>query len=97
MSITPLHNSILFVFDDEVTGNEFNNKTASGIVYKSYSMDTTTARWATVLAVGPKVKEVVVGDNILIESLKWTEGTKMPDGNKIWRTEEEWVMCIRQK
>ena len=97
MAIKPLHNSIIFVFDEEVVGNEFNNKTESGIIYRSYSTDVTTSRWATVLAIGPEVKEVVIGDNILIENLKWTEGCKMPDGNKVWRTEEQWVMCIRQK
>jgi len=97
MAIKALHDSILFVFDDEVSGNEFNNKTESGIIYKSYAMDASTSRWATVLAVGDAVKEIVVGDKILIENLKWTEGCKMPDGNKIWRTNEPSVMCVREK
>jgi hypothetical protein len=60
-------------------------------------MDASTARWATVLAIGPEVKEIVIGDNILIETLKWTEGCTMSDGNKVWRTTEEWVMCVRKK
>ena len=95
--ITALHDSILFVFDDEVENNGFNNISPGGIVYKSYVMDASTSRWATVLAIGSKVKEIVVGDNILIENLKWTEGCKIPDGNKIWRTTEDMVMCVRQK
>lgn len=97
MALTPLHDSIIFVFDDEVIGSEFNNVSPGGIIYKSYIMDASTSRWATVLSIGPKVTEVAVGDNILIENLQWTEGCKMPDGNKVWRTTEEKVMCVRQK
>ena len=95
MALTPLHDSILFVFDDEISGGGFNNKTASGIVYKSIATDMDTCRWATVLAVGKDVKEIVPKDNILIENLKWTEGCKMPDGSKVWRTDEKSVMCVR--
>ena len=95
MALKALHDSILFSFYDEAVGGGFNNKTESGIVYKSIDADMSTSRWALVLAVGNKCTDVKVGDSILIENLKWTEGCKMPDGSKIWRTDEKSVMCVR--
>ena len=97
MALKALHDSILFSFYDEAVGGGFNNKTESGIVYKSIDADMSTSRWALVLAVGDKCTEVKVGDSILIENLKWTEGCTAPEIGKIWRTTEEFVLCIRDK
>lgn len=94
MNITPLHDSIIFVFEDDTNNKGFSQTTESGIVYKSFDYDTKTPRWGTVLKVGPDVKFVNVGDRILIESLRWTEGHKIDDELTIWRTTEESVIGI---
>jgi co-chaperonin GroES (HSP10) len=94
--ITTLHNNILFTFNDESDSQGFNNVSAGGIVYKSFDHDAKTPRWATVLVVGPDVKDVKAGDEILIENLRWSEGHEI-DGLKIWMTQESEVMCVREQ
>lgn len=93
MNITPLHDSILFAFEEDVNNVGFDQTTASGIVYKSFDYDTKTPRWGIALKVGPDVKFVKEGDRILIDSLRWTEGHKI-DETKFWRTTENDVICI---
>ena len=94
--LKPLHDSILFVFLDEASRNGFTNKTEAGIIYKSLDDSAQSARWAKVLAVGPKVKIVKPGMTILIDALRWTEGI-IYDGVKIWRTVEKDVSAIQEE
>ena len=93
MNITPLHDSILFSFEEEVNKVGFNQQSASGIVYKSFDFDTKTPRWGIALKVGPSVKVVKEGDRILIDSLRWTEGHEI-EGVKFWRTTEGDVIGV---
>lgn len=93
--ISTLHNNILFTFNDALDSQGFNNVSEGGIVFKSYDHDAKSARWATVLVVGPDVKDVKAGDEILIENLRWSEGHEV-DGLKIWMTQEPEVMCVRE-
>ena len=58
--LNPLRDNVL------VTQNEINNTTSSGIVLQG-AVETVTA---TVLAVGPDVKEVKVGDEVYVDWAK---------------------------
>ena len=93
MQISTVKNSILFTFDDETAGSQFNNVSEGGIIYKSFDHDTKTPRWGTVKVIGPDVKYVKVDDKILIEPLRWTEGFKIND-LKLWKTIESEVMVV---
>ncbi len=94
MQIKTLHDKILFSFEDENDSKGFNNVSEGGIVFSSYHHDTRQDRWGIVLVVGPEVKEIKVGDRILVEALKWSEGHKVDDELKIWMTTEENVMLV---
>ena len=93
--IRALNDSILFVFLDGANSKGFTNQTESGIVYKSAEDSLNSPRWGKILAIGPKVEDVSVGQVVLIESLQWTEGFKH-DGVTIWRTVESKIMAIRE-
>jgi co-chaperonin GroES (HSP10) len=93
MSVTTIHDKILFTFEDEHGAGGFNNVSEGGIVFSSFHHDVREPRWGVVLVVGPDVKDVSVGDRILIEPLKWSEGHDV-DGLKIWMTEESQVMVV---
>ncbi len=95
-TIKPTTNNILFQFTDEVRGGMFFDVEKSGIVVgKSNDMSAKTSRWGKVIAVGPDVSpdEVKVGQNILIEALRWTESFTV-DGQKYWFTRVPEVMCV---
>ena len=94
MALRALQNGILFQFLDEVGTTTFNNKTDSGIIYKSFDHDTKTPRWAKVVSVGDMVKYIKVDDEILIAPLRWTDGIEY-DGQKYWKTIEEEVLLVR--
>lgn len=94
MTLIALQDSILFQFLDEVGKTTFNNKTESGIIYKSFDHDTKTARWAKAVSVGPLVKYVKVDDEILITPLRWTSHIEYND-QKYWKTIEEEVLAVR--
>lgn len=94
--LRPIGDSILFVFKDGANGKGFENITDSGIMYKSFDTDLNAPRWGKVLAVGDKVKEVKLGDMILIDALRWTEGFTF-DGIKIWKTVEKEVIGIGEE
>lgn len=87
-------NGIIFKFQDELLGGMFAQTTESGIYIPPSHQDTTqSTRISTVVAVGPRVKNVTVGDNVLIEPLKWTEHFVI-DGQKFWKTDEDQVLAI---
>lgn len=96
------HNDILFQFNDELTvlrdgkinARGFKEKTDWGFVFVSANESAANARWATIVAVGPKTKpDMYVGRTILIENLKWTAGVDF-QGEKYWKTTDEFVMCL---
>lgn len=98
MTIQALHNTILFQFVDAVsTSNQFvKGTTASGIILAGDTFDSSakTSRWIDVIAVGPSVTAVKVGDQALLPALRWTEGLKH-DGIKFWKTDELEVVAVR--
>ena len=93
--IRPIKDSVLFVFIDAANSKGFSNTTESGIVYKSLDDGLNSPRWGKVLAVGPKVTEVVPGMEVLIGALRWTEGFKY-DGMSIWKTVEHEILAVKE-
>ena len=94
--LTPLDDSILFTFIDEVNhAGLFVDSTDSGIYLGTSHERSTKARWAKAIACGPQVTEVKPGDNIMIEKLMWTPGFPH-DGVKIWRTVEKYVLAVQE-
>jgi hypothetical protein len=93
MKIIALHDNIIFTFMDDNDGKGFDNISEGGIYFRSFDHDAKTARWGTVLVVGPDVTEVKAGDKIFIENLQWTEGHDV-DGLKIWMTNVKSVMLV---
>jgi co-chaperonin GroES (HSP10) len=96
MSLKPLKNYILFAFIDDLSNGLFISKTRSGILLSQSPKDfdlQKIPRWGKTLAIGKDVKDVSVGDFILVEGLQWTQGFEY-DGIKIWKTDEKKVMAV---
>jgi chaperonin GroES len=71
MNIVPMNDRVL------VAENKRENKTESGIILEGTRGTAETAK-ATVLAIGPDVKEVKVGDVILID---WAKASPVKIGD----------------
>ncbi len=93
---------IIFQFEDMLIqrsnhGTErrqFGEKTDWGFEISSYAEGAKLPRWCVVTSVGPAVKEnVSVGDRVLVDSLKWTEGVPFA-GETYWRTDEEHILLV---
>lgn len=77
-TLRPLHDSVLAVgmnFDEQVT--------AGGIIIKSDDGKSSGVkpRWCQVWAIGPKQKDVTVGEWIYVEHGRWTRGVKVEEHN----------------
>jgi len=96
--LIPVHKNILFVFKEEIINGKFMEKSGGGIIIGGNAHDSVRfARWGKVLAIGPEVSnEVRIGDDVLIEKLKWTEGIEY-DGVQIWKTDEEYILAVEEK
>lgn len=91
--LEPLKDGIIFKFYDDATSTRFVNKTASGIAIAISAKDQANVdRWGVVTTIGPDVKQVSVGEAILIESGFWTPGFDL-NGERFWKTEEKHVMA----
>lgn len=85
MSVKPLKDIVL------VAENKRENTTASGIVIES-AAGLGESKTATVLAVGPKVESVVVGDKVL---LMWNKGQIVTvDGAQRVMIKEEDIVAV---
>ncbi len=93
MKVRTIHDKILFAFDDDHGKAGFNNVSEGGIVFASFHHDLESPRWGKVMSIGDEVKDVAVGDRILIEALRWTEGHKH-EGVEFWMTTEDQVMLV---
>lgn len=94
--LRPLQDSILFTFIDPIRGIMFVEETDSGIFLgQSHQLSAAMARWATVLAIGPKVKNIVVGTKVLIEPLQWTIGFTW-GGVRVWKSDASKVLAIME-
>jgi co-chaperonin GroES (HSP10) len=73
-------------------------KTAGGIVLRSDDgkSEGVKPRWCRVFAIGPRQKEVKVGEWILVEHGRWTRGLEVEedDGTKftIWRVDNSGIL-----
>lgn len=88
--------NIAFEFIEEIEGSGFTHTTKSGIIYKhDESEQVSPDRWGKVLAIGPDVVDINVGEYILIESLRWTTAMKIEGySGKFWITSDRDVMAI---
>lgn len=85
-----------------VTGMNFSErKTASGIILRSDDGKShgIRPRWGQVYKVGPKQKDVEVGQWILIEHGRWTRKIRIDDGEgekDVWRVDAKGILAISQ-
>ena len=95
MNIKPLNDSVIFEFLDTIQNGAFSTKTKSGIILNNKNADdnSQTPRWGRVAAVGPEVKDVKVGEYVLIAPLRWTLGFKFNDV-MLSKTVEKEVLCV---
>lgn len=95
--IVAADNHIIFRFVEDITSDRFNNSTDSGIIINSSdTKQSSISRWGHVVEVGPKVSDVKVGDYILIEEGKWTNGFYV-DGKRHWKTDEKQIIATSDK
>lgn len=94
--IKPLKNNILFQFLDETGGSKgkfTNRRTEAGIILPTLNSDQKSPRWGKVVAVGPDVAGVSVGEYIYIEALAWTYGVTFED-DKYWKTDDSRIIFV---
>lgn len=85
--ITTFDKNIIFRFAEDITNGRFNNSTKSGIMIHSADVNQSSQdRWGVVTHVGDKVDEVKVGEYVLIQQGKWTNGFYV-DGVRYWKTD----------
>lgn len=85
---------IIFRFNEDIQSGRFVNSTSSGILVSSVDVNQSNLpRWAIACYVGPEVKDVRVGDFVLIEPGKWTNGFYVDD-IRYWKTDEANIMAI---
>lgn len=95
--LEPLPIDILFRFNDATRKGMFEDVSAGGLYLgRSMELSLQEARWGTVIEIGCDVKDVAVGDQILIEPLKWTDGFEI-DSIKYWKTQERFVLAIGEE
>lgn len=95
MGLKPLQNSFLFEFTNDTAGGKFIEKSKFGIILTNQDLDSQMkyARWGKVLAIGPSVTDIEVGDLVLIESGKWSTAMKYEE-KKYWRSLQDFVLAI---
>lgn len=99
MNIRPLHNGILFQFEEETDASRnhaFKEVSDAGIItFADTDKATKMGRWGVVIAVGNSVTDtdVVPGARICIEPLQWTKGVTI-EGDTYWKTDEEKVLAV---
>lgn len=99
MKIRPLHNGIIFKFEDEIDRNAKSGfkDTSDGGIYLGVDMDRSTKRprWGVVVSVGTGVIDdgIKPGARICIEALMWTNETVI-SGESIWKTDEDQVLLV---
>lgn len=98
MQIRPLHDGIIFRFNDATVSHDgaqkrqFKESTDWGFEFSNTDDTTQNPRWGTVVSIGPDVKEVKAGDSVLITALKWTNAFEL-NGDRHWKTDEDQVLA----
>jgi hypothetical protein len=97
MVLRPLQNSFLFSFLNDTAAGRFIEKNSGSIILTNQDYDSQGkyARWAKVLAVGPKVTDFRTGDIVLIEALQWTKEIRF-QGKSFWKSDSSKVIAITQ-
>lgn len=105
MSVKAIRNYIIFQFErDRVRSNsggrervQFEEKTDWGFdlgsAEQSFDKASKEPQWGIITAIGPEVRDLEVGNRVLIEPLKWTVGVD-DDGETYWRTDESCVLVV---
>ena len=93
--LRPLNNVILFQFLDESGGaqGKFQERTSGLIVVPKLDSNQKAPRWGKVVALGPQVHGVNIGDFVLIEGLQWTRH-EVFEGEKVWMTNDTKVLMV---
>jgi co-chaperonin GroES (HSP10) len=91
-----LNSSVIFTFREQVRNGMFSadETTKGGIYITSTAEDSSKKlRVVDVHFVGPEVKDVKVGDAVIVTPLMWTDEFKY-QGKSYWRTSEEHIIAI---
>lgn len=96
--LKPVKKTILFQFLDETGGSKgvFHERTKGPLIISTIKTAQTDAnRWGKVVAIGPEVSGLAVGEYVLIAAQKWNAGEQFGD-QKVWRTADidEAVMAV---
>lgn len=93
-SVELLNDSFLFKFNDEVTSDGFfrHDSELLHIITKDVQESNRRARLVTVLRVGPKAKDLTVGETVVVEALAWTKQFKIGD-DTVWMSDERRVIA----
>lgn len=90
--LRPLTNGVFFQFTEEASTSTFVNKTKSGILIAQGKGDQANVpRWGKVTDIGPDVKDVAVGDYVLVDAGKWTVNFEI-EGVRTWKTDETHIL-----
>ena len=94
MIIEPVRNYVIFTFVEDITGDRFINS-ARGVIQVTSDdkAQTKHPRWGKVTNVGPDVKDIEIGEYVLIEAGKWTSYFVV-DGVRYWKTDDEQVVLV---
>ena len=99
-NLRPLSNNVLFVWVDEIKGNE-DYQHASGLIIER-KLDRTRDRWGKVIAVGADELDIEVGDYILPEKTHEPFGAnhivkEFADQNiEVWMTKAKDILLVSQ-
>lgn len=95
-NIDPLSDKVIFQFSERVTNGKFINERESGLVDDlghDYLMYGGISRKAVAIAIGAAVSGVKVGDEFIVENLKWTPEFVV-NGESYWMTTDKHVLGI---
>jgi len=97
MNVQPFENNVFFQFVDDTTNSKFANSTTAGIlIAHSSNAQANIPRWGKVTHIGPNVKDISVGEYILIEPGMWTQAFKIKD-ERFWKTDDEKAIVVSDK
>ncbi len=94
--IDPLSDKIIFQFSERVISGKFVNQRASGLVDDlghDFLMYGGISRKAVAISIGAGVSSIQVGDEFIVENLKWTPEFVI-DGESYWMTIDKHVLGI---
>jgi co-chaperonin GroES (HSP10) len=96
MILNPLHDKVFFEFAENMSSNNFMPVSSGGIIMTD-NYDFSQVRepkWGKVVRCGNEVSDDIKNSKfILIEPGKWTTQIRYSDEEKIWMTEEQFIMA----